>query len=611
MLAEAPTPGNPLTRRARWLLLPVALWFAATLFLRGDLGKWNDDYFFLGQFDSATGAVKSYTLDRPLHFWRPVYRYVATPLITALFHHDRALHVVSAVVHGLVCLLLYGLLRRLHLSRPASGLAAMLMLVWPSHYEVAFWNTCSFTAVATAGCLSATWLYMNWLERRRRGHGAWLPVWTAPPIMAALGFLVAATNEQPAAAFVALGLLGLALVVAPPTEAARLSIARSGGRFRALVRAAAPVIGAGIGLGAYVIVQVRRYPPSRGGSIGSNVELVDMPRRLAGLAAEVWSHLVLNGVRSDAFRFGIAALRADPLLAALAAAAVVAGAALWVRASAPAASAAQHPARPAWRVWLIVFGAAWFVVCWLPIARIVYPASPRLFYAPCAGLAIAVGAALDLAIGSVRHPPRWRARISLAAIGLMFACAVCMIGVQRAFHLRWHADQDQARQLVALVPDPPRRAIFVPIRVVDRLGGAERTPFTRRFYPPLHSSWAGGWWLQMAYRRHDVFAAQAIGPWDRVPLTSVNVSDEWPNGRAMPLNPMMPPFRRRARSGAAFAWEKVIPFEIDDHGRVHVFTSVRIELGEGKSATLDLTRNGVAPALPARELDVRATGARR
>jgi len=75
---------------------------------------------------------------------------VATPLIVALFDHDRALHVISAVVHGLTCLLLFSLLRRLHLSRPAAGLAAMLMLVWPTHYEVVFWNTCNFTAVATA-----------------------------------------------------------------------------------------------------------------------------------------------------------------------------------------------------------------------------------------------------------------------------------------------------------------------------------------------------------------------------------------------------------------------------------------------------------------------------
>lgn len=554
-------------RRRRWALwlLPVALWLVATLFLRGDLGKWNDDYFFLGQFDAATGEVRTYVLDRRLHFWRPVYRYVATPLITAMFEHDRALHVVSAAMHGLVCLALFGLLRRMGLSWPAAGLGAMFLLVYPVGYEVPLWNTCSFTGVTTAVVMWLTLVYLKWLDGRVRVGGAGVTA-----MMMGLGFLAAAINEQPAAAAPALAVLGAGAVWA----------GRSGvggrGWWRGLVRAAIPAMGAGAGIAAYLAVQLWMHPMPEGHGIGSKIPLVDLPQRFKDLYGSVLSDCLLRGVKQDALTHGARAMALEPVLAGVAAVVVLAGAVVWVRQAVRAKVAERTSAERRWLVVLVAFGVAWFLSCWLPIARIAYPTSPRLFYAPSAGLAIALAAGLELVVFSARRAA-WRGAASAGVVAGCAVMAVMMVGIQRGFQTRWHADEQQARELTRLVPRPPKRAIFVPVRVIDRpLVGAEGEPnsFTRRFQAPLRSDWAGGWWLQRAYRRDDVFAMQAVGPWERVPVTAGPATEEVRDERGTVRleNPVMPPHpRRRVKP---LNWDRVIPFEIDAAGRVRVFTKV-------------------------------------
>lgn len=579
--ATAAASGGRRVWRSRWvlLLLPVALWLVATLFLRGDLGKWNDDYFFLGQFDVAAGEVRTYVLDRRLHFWRPVYRYVATPLITAMFEHDRALHVISATVHALVCLALFGLLRRMGLSWPAAGLGAMFLLVYPAGYEVPLWNTCNFTGVTTAVMLWLTLVYLNWLDGRARLGPAGVVV-----MMTALGFLAAAINEQPAAAAPALAVLGAGAV-----WAGRVGVGGRGWR-RGLVRAAIPAMGAGAGIATYLAVQLWMHPMPEGHGIGSKIPLADLPQRFKDLYGSVLSDTLLRGVKQDALTHGARALALEPALAGLAAVLVLAGAAVWVRRAARAAPIERTNSERRWLMVLMAFGIAWYLACWLPIARIAYPTSPRLFYAPSAGLAMALAAGLELAVFS-RRRMAWR---GVAAAGAVVACvvlAVMMVGIQRGYQTRWHADEQQARELVRLVPRPPKRAIFVPVRVIDRpLVGAAGEPnsFTRRFQAPLRSDWAGGWWLQRAYRRDDVFAMQAVGPWEHVPVTAGPATDAIKDerGTVRLLNPVMPPHpRRRVKP---LNWDRIVPFEIDAAGRVRVFTKVVVLHPDG-------TRREVTP----------------
>lgn len=57
-----------------WVVsLPVALWFAATLFLLGNIGLQQDDWFYVLR-DAETDHVKSLWFTGELHFFRPLFR---------------------------------------------------------------------------------------------------------------------------------------------------------------------------------------------------------------------------------------------------------------------------------------------------------------------------------------------------------------------------------------------------------------------------------------------------------------------------------------------------------------------------------------------------------
>lgn len=604
-----PTPGPGWRRRLPLWLLPVALWLVAALFLRGDLGKWNDDYFWLGQFNRSTGEVATYTLDRPLHFWRPAFRYLAAPVYTALFNHDRALHILSAITHAGACLALFLLLRRAGLAWPAASLGAMFLLVYPVGYEVPLWNISNVNALSTAAIIFAAYLYLAWLDARPR---AGTPLTALA--MAGLAFFAAALNEQPAAAAPALAVLGVGAVWARKPNV-RSTPARP--MPLAVARAAIPVLGAGVGLITYTLIHLRLHAMGDGHSTGALIPTADLPARIGALASDLFYHATLRDLKTDALHSGVLALHANPISAALAAAALPIGAIVWIRhaAAEPSHHAAQvSPGTPGtpnapqsrWLIVLALFGVAWFIACWLPIVRIAYPIVPRLFYAPTVGLAITLAVGVS-ALASTFRAVAVRRAVYAVILAAYAAMAVMMVGFQRGYQARFRADEDQAQQLRRLIPAPPPNAIFVPIRVADHPASTrpgEITPFAQRFLAPLYSDWAGGWWLQRTYSRADIFSARALAPDTIAPLAAIAPTDADPTSAstARPRAPMLPPYPARREDHAD--WSTLIPFEITPEGRVRVFTTITAITPDGRRRHRPLPAAASALAVQGEQMEL-------
>jgi hypothetical protein len=545
------------------------LLLAATLFYAGDIGKWNDDYYFLNQFDrtgdpSTPMHVRSYTLDEPLHFWRPLYRYVYTPVVVSLYQNRYALHVLGAAVHAGVCLALLALLRRLGVARAPASIAALAFGVYPSAFEGVFWSSCTPTAMGTCAVLAIFWLQLKWLERSPALRPAWIVPATATTTLA-----ICAANEQPAFAVLALPLLAWACRRA---DSQRTTARRAIGDL-------IPAGAAAFVLAVYSAVHVHFYPGHTGHNTGGSPTLAQVPSHLAEFVQDIWSRQTLRSFAAGALREGIVALHDRSGLAWVLGSALLFTGAAWtlsehkqedIDIASGASTAIRHAPSP---LGLIVFGFGIFLAAWFPLAFIYYPTSPRLAYTPSIGLAIALAGVLHRPFGL---RPDWLGRFNaarLVALPLLLAGAMMMIGIQHAYRARWLADRQQAKELLSLVPrpTPSPRPIFVPVRIADHPVHTGAGEFDNYFRQPLTSRWAAGWWLQAAYRREDVLCVQG-SPDGTMTLTALG------DGRVRTGFSTVPPARAAFR---ILKWPQIIPFEVDGAGRVLLFTHVRLT-GDGK-----------------------------
>ena len=188
----------------RWIaagLFPIVLWFVATFFLLGDIGKWNDDWYYLLR-DPESKEIQGLYLTRDLHFWRPLYRAVVPALQTLLWEHDPLNHLISATVHGLNSLLLWALARRFGATRLAAALCGLAFLVFPAPYEVVFWLCSLPTGLSLGLMLLAMHLCVSWARS--------YPSRASFGLVAPIVFSAASLNEQPACALLVLPVVYLA-----------------------------------------------------------------------------------------------------------------------------------------------------------------------------------------------------------------------------------------------------------------------------------------------------------------------------------------------------------------------------------------------------------------
>lgn len=475
-----------------WLVL-LGVWFVAAFFLLGDLGLWNDDWFF-SPIDPETGAMTRWTLTRPTPFapeetglgtWRPLMSLTVTTLIGLCWSHLWLAHALAAALHLFVGLALHRLLRAFG-AAPGAALAwSCLFLAFPAGFEAWLWLSASAVAASTLAGLAML------LAMRR--------VITATGVRPLLLLVLCAGvsicfHEQPAAAAGG-GIAALAILApGPARRRAWLGVAGVAGVYAAyiaLLLATTPTQGLGGGNGL-----------AHASAWWANT------RTIATQAWETIALLHFQGRGVAALRIG-AATTLDHWPRMVLALAIVVGAAgggfvAWRRSrSARLAGEAlpreQRPlALPASPLALACVALAALLAACVPLVVIdgaIF--RPRMAYPIVLALAM-LGAALT----PRRLAPRSRAALALATALACGVFALMCVGMQRGSQERSRMDARDAATLRELFGSQSRDAIVLAPMMADSLPFRPRRAgdigFTNYFIGPWYRSWGGTFWARHA-----------------------------------------------------------------------------------------------------------------
>jgi len=582
------TPGTQAAREPvsraplRLWLLPLVVWLVATLFFAGDLGHWSDDYGFLN-LDQSTGAYERLAPPLGDTFWRPLHLKLTYALGSLLWFQPRVVHLLLALAHGLVSVLLWRVLRALGRSPAASALAALLFLLAPVHYEVVFWRSALSIGVAT-GIVLALFLIQIALVR-----GA-VPL----PCLAMLalgGFAVPCFNEQPAAALAALPAIGCAAL--PPDRTLR----DGAGRIAAGTLAA--VLGPVLYLGLFLTTATASYR----GAPGTWPALGRLPEQGLAIAADVWRAFAQGGFRAGAWTQGVTEIAAHPLRAGVLALLLVVATLPWLARVRSASSwrvdcahdgAARHTCAT------LLFGVLVFVLTWLPLLAVPgQMVPPRLAYAPLVGVAIVAATLLDALVARAGHgrlaPVLLPAVCTTAALVVAYAL-VLMVGVQALFFHRARADERLTRELVRALPDPPLGALLLPLRDEGRPVTTGFTEYDHALPGPFGFTWSAPTFVRWAYRRIDLFAT-GRPPWVGALTRGGDAS------AAYVIDPGMAPtdFPRGEDGLYRVPWGRLVPLVIEPDQTVRLVTRVVVRDADGRErivpSAADAARATGAPDL--------------
>lgn len=577
-------PGRTLWTRAgvswtvaAWALFPLAAWLVGILWFGGDLGRTTDDYS-VNFRDPVSGEMPSpfNPWARYPFFWRPLHIAMCFGLGSLFAEHWRILMVFCALTHGLACVAVYALFRAgtRHPGPAAAG--ALSLLLHPMNYEVAFWFCSISAAIATAlWCLYALWCCG--LVRRAAGPR---------PLellgLAALGLAIPCFYEQPAS-----GVLALPLVLL----AAWLPARDGPGFARALARAILLCTVAGVMNIVYIVLLRMTAPESVRGGSNSFVTADRLTDRVSEVARSVSWQLFgerMSLTARGAWQTGIETLATPVGIAALAALAILAlvwSWAWWIGDERPVVGeggqgqpAPAAARRASARLALIAAGAVLFLGAFVPIAMMARQnVEPRTLYFPLVGLGLILAQTLDIALGALPATGRagliGRAARSLvaAAVGAtVIAGCICCVGIQAWCHARSHRDADVARRLAELIPEPPPNAVYVPLALDSGVTDTGIKLFDRLRPPAFGTTWSATALMQQTVKRRDVVAA-AVNPWARYPYDRFTRRGFW---YALKLDSRA---SDPAGAGDLITWDRVIPFIIEDDGRVRLVRQIEIE----------------------------------
>lgn len=536
------------------MAFPLVLWFVATFFLLGDIGRWLDDWFYV-QRVPETGDIRALVLDRPVHFWRPLYKVVVPSLATLLDGHVQLHHLICAAAHGLNAVLLWRLLLTVGIRRLAASIGALLFLVFPAPFEVVFWLCNLPTSLSMATCLLGL-LFLARMANRRHGL-AWASLLLGP-----VAFFAAALNEQPPAL-----LLTAPLVWHLARNEPVVSLK--------ILRCWPLAVGVAGFLALYALCH-HRFAPTKPSVDGDTffVAAARLPGTFAAVVRWATGWTFSTSVMRRELGEAVVAAASHPVRSTVALAFLLSTSLIWVRwhgrrgHEVARGHIDRQPAKPGPIVLVgVVFGLTGIA----PIVLTSYWLNPRVLYAPSIGMAFAV-AGLLLVPGAARPglaalgTMRRRVAAGIAACGLTLL-AFMMVGVQQSFQRRTRMDSLALSRLQDLVPSPVMNAVFVPVDV--KLGAhplwAHR--YDRQFWSVFHAWWSSSWVIRLHYRRSDIDAGYAIG------------QPAWrdPNIRGVHVNGV-----------GHIAWDKLIPFSVDENGHIAIITRVRWVTPSGESRMIGL-----------------------
>lgn len=557
---------------AAWAGFPAALVLVALLWLGGTTGRVTDDYQ-LNMRDPATGALP--WPFNPWHrypfFWRPLHSAMCFTVGTLLAEHWRIVMVLCAALYGAMGVGVFALLRRATARRGPAAAGALLLILHPMNYEVPFWLSAAAVSIGIGlWCLASLWAVR-------------LALRVSPPHalellgFALLAFTVPCFYEQPAVGFAALPLIIAAAWLAERSRGGRLTPLRA-----AAVRAG---VLTGIGVSAafiYTALLRATAPPTFRGGSGSLAAADRLVARMGQVAESAHWHLIGSRWRqtaAGAWDLGTAALHLPAGLAALAALAALGILWAWAWRTEPgkppepeqhsACSSPRWPARAAW----IVAGCVLLVGGFAPVVLIDRQnVEPRTLLFPLLGAALALSVALDWALAALRDRPSGataRLAAGLISAATAIAGAVCFVGLQSWHVSRASMDESAAAQLAELARGAPAETVLIPVRIAERATSTGRPHFDRLRLSAFSTPWSATGLMRQAMGRADIHCI-AHHPWTGSPLTQI---DE----RGLMCAYELDSRADNPGAGAWIPWERAVPFEIDDAGRVSLVREMVVE----------------------------------
>lgn len=555
------------------LAFPLLVWFCASYFYFGEIGKYSDDWA-INYRVYGTGAIdlgSHHPFERWNYFWRPLHLVLTCGLQTLFWEQDWLIHGVNAVMHGLVAWLLWRFLREVGIGRRIAATAALVMLVHPAVYEVVGWTSTVSTSIATAMLLGIWRRTAAWASGGRAWRG-WRSVWWLGPVT----FVMACFYEQQAGAACLLPVLYWTLCERDPRKPTAMK------RFQ---RAGAIGIGPVVACVAYVALLVSTAPKHLRGGVGSFQSAEDIPGRLE-LALWTCGEWIVGSRAWDfargGFEQGWVALAEDGgvwgglVMGLLVVAGVVWVGVWWRRAS---ASDAPTPKDADGRMWMVTFGLVVFAglsiaLALLPSAAATrVPPQARLIYLPLVCVIVACAAVCtDIARMLARSRPLHRTSFALrgvpiAVVTAVVALCVVQIGSQSAYRLRSRADFDLGRQLRELVPNPPEGTTFVPVQFRHRTVQTGSPRFNNAVPSALTLPWSAWAWVRRGYDRGDIVATNLrpglASPFAEVTPEGFRYVSRWGGARG------------QVRGGGwRVEWARTVPFVVIPSGEVLVARTV-------------------------------------
>jgi len=566
----ATEPRPPAFGQLRLWALPLLLWAFAWCFHLGHTGPWSDDWFF--EFRSpVTGEAYRHVLPtwgtthhRPLH-------HVIMPLMETGLADVRWLAVIiTAAGHGLAAASLWWVLRGMGFSRLPADASATLWLVYPVFFDIPLW----VAAVSTGLAMALALLVLRAAIAAARGRSAWCVAALAP-----MAYAVCALNEQPAALFAALPMLG---------------VLTGRSRRRGVWVGFGGSLACAVGVGVYLALMMGAFPAiadglradERGSAsrlVGSLTELREKWNQTKSQANDDMQ--MRDGMLRGAVQGGLAALRHGPMHAgwgwSLVWCASLAGAALvrLPRLRREMRTERPMPLSPALRLGVFggIIGASVFLAGFLPVLLVRdQPFYTRLACVPAAGLAILLATLLEAALRNAMLMPRLGrlARVIVAsASGLAIALwALACVGMQEGLYQRTLQDRAEADQLVAIAPDPPPGACIIFVRYDHRVMDTGHIGYDSRFPGAANVTWATPSFAKRAYKRWDVWA---VGLWHghRPPVQCVDESGVWLDPRLV-FEVAMSQIRPPLPEPYFVPWDRAVLVAVNENGRM---TTVRRE----------------------------------
>jgi hypothetical protein len=152
-------------------------------------------------------------------------------------------------------------------------------------------------------------------------------------------------------------------------------------------------------------------------------------------------------------------------------------------------------------------------------------------------------------------------------VGVVVAAITVMIGIQSALRSRWLRDEQQAAQLLSLLPNPAPSSIFVPVSTLDRATTTGDERFDRYFFGPLQRPWSAPFYIRRAFRRPGFTSAWAPQDWS--PIVGASARGLlYDDSRMHPFERLRGDFEMVDETRQVLPWPRLVPFVITDDGRV-------------------------------------------